>query len=145
MEAERPRPGFELLAHPLYSLASGINAQYFEAVARRRAVSGQALHWPALLVSIGVSRRLAVVCRGRLSALLVQKLIRFRSQRAVKRALKHATAVVSLRNFVGLKNSNATCVSTLKEHSDGFSLWRFIHLRRILRLAAGTKPPSCGC
>jgi hypothetical protein len=25
-----------------------------------------------------------------------------------------------------------------------FALWRFIHLRRILRLAAMTRPPSCG-
>ena len=111
----------ELLAYPMYLLAFGINKQYFEALARRHAVSGQVLHWPALLMSIGVSQRLAVVCRGHLSALLVQKLICFRSQRAVKRALKHATAVVSQMNFVGLKNSNATCVSMMQGHSVGIS------------------------
>ena len=121
---QRPRPGFiaklsaELLAHPVYSLASGINAEHFEAVARRRAVSTRALHWPALLKIIGLSQRLAVVCRGHLCVVLVLKLIRFRSERAVKRALKHATAVVSRRRFVGLKDSALTCVSTLQGHSD---------------------------
>ena len=116
----RPRPGViaELLAHPVYSLASQINADHFEALARRRAVSGRALHWPALLTSIHPPQRLAVVCRGHLSTLLVHKLIRFRSQRAMKRALKHAIAVLSRRHFVGLKDRAATCVSTLRGHSD---------------------------
>ena len=115
---ERPCPGFiaELLAHPVYSLASKINGEYFVAVARRRAVSTRALHWHALLVSIGVPQRLAVVCRGGLSALLVQRLICFGRERAVKRALKHATCVMSRRHFVGLKNCIPTCVSTLQGH-----------------------------
>ena len=114
---QRPRPAFiaELLAHPVYSLASRINAEYFEAVARRRAVRTRALHWRAVLMSIGVSQRLAVVCRGRLSALLVQKLICSPSEP------RHATAVVSRRHFVGLKDSDATCVSTLQGHSS--SVW----------------------
>jgi hypothetical protein len=104
-----PRPAFiaELLAHPVYSLASKINAQYFEAVARRRVVQTRALHWHVVLMSIGVSQRLAVVCRGRLSALLVQKLICSPSEP------RHVTAVVS-RSHVGLKASDATCVSTLQ-------------------------------
>ena len=74
----RPRPAFiaEHLAHPVYSLASQINVQHFESVARRCAVSARALHWRALPLSIGVSQQLAVVFRGRLSALLVHKLIR---------------------------------------------------------------------
>ena len=120
-EAERPRPGFiaEILAHPVYSLASQIIAQHFEAVARRRAVCSRALHWPAPLVSICLPQRLAVVCRGHLSALLVQKLICFRSERAVKRALKHAIAVLSRRHFVGLKDCSAMCASTLRGHSGG--------------------------
>ncbi len=111
---KRPRPGFiaELLAHPVYSLASRINAEYFEALARRRAVRTRALHWRAVLMSIGVSQRLAVVCRGRLSALLVQKLICSPSEP------RHATAVVSRGHFVGLKDSNATCASTLQGHSN---------------------------
>ena len=113
----RPRPGFiglaEHLAHPVYSLASRINAEYFEAVARRRVVQTRGPHWPAVLMSIGVSQRLAVVCRGRLSALLVQKLICSPSEP------RHATAVVSRRHFVGLKDSDATCVSTLQGHSGG--------------------------
>jgi hypothetical protein len=39
--AVRPCPGFisELLAHPVYSFASKINAEYFEAVAYSRACS----------------------------------------------------------------------------------------------------------
>ena len=121
-EEGRPRPGFiaELLAHPVYSLASKINAEYFEAVARRRAVSTRALHWHALLVSIGVPQRLAVVCRGGLSALLVHRLICFGRERAVKRALKHATCVMSRRHFVGLKNRIPTCVSKLQGHSGKF-------------------------
>ena len=117
--AQRPCAGFiaELLAHPVYSLASKINAEYFEAVARRRAVSTRALHWHALLVSIGVPQRLAVVCRGGLSALLVQRLICFGSEHSVKRALKHATCVTSRRHFIGLKNQIPTCVSTLRGHN----------------------------
>ena len=72
VEEERPRPGFiaELLAHPVYSLASQIIAQHFEAVARRRAVSTQALHWHALLATC---RRIAFflgVTRYHLSFLL---------------------------------------------------------------------------
>ena len=124
---QRPRPGFiaklsaELLAHPVYSLASRINAEHFEAVARRRAVSTRALHWPVLLVSMYLPQRLGVVCRSHLCAQLVQKLIRFRSERAVKRALKHATVVVSRRRFVGLKDSALTCVSTLQGHGRGVS------------------------
>ena len=114
-----PRSDFiaELLAHPVYSLASKINVEYFEAVARRRAVSTRALPWHALRVSIGVPQRLAVVCRGGLSTLLVQRLICFGKERAVKRALKHATCVMSRRHFVGLKDRIPTCVSTLPEHS----------------------------
>ena len=114
------RPAFiaELLAHPVYSLASRINAEYFEAVARRRAVRTRALHWPAVLMSMYLPQRLAVVCRGRLYAHLVQKLIRFRSERAVKRALKHATAVLSRMHFVGLKNVIHACISTLQGHSN---------------------------
>ena len=114
----RPRPGFiaELLAHSVYSLASQINTDHFEALARRRAVPGRALHWPALLTSIHPPQRLAVVCRGHLSALLVQKLTRFRSECTVKRALKHATAVLSRRHFVGLKDRAVTCVSMLRGH-----------------------------
>ena len=107
------RPPFivELLAHPVYSLASRINAEYFKALARRRAVRTRALHWSVVLMSIGVSQRLAVVCRGRLSALLVQKLFCSPSEP------RHATAVVSRRHFVELKDSDATCVSTLQGHS----------------------------
>ena len=116
---ERPCAGSiaELLAHPVYSMASKINALYFVAVARRRAVSTRALHWHALPVSIGVPQRLAVVCRGGLSALLVLRLICFGRERAVKRALQHATCVMSRRHFVGLKERKPTCVSTLQGHS----------------------------
>ena len=114
-----PRSDFiaELLAHPVYSLASKINAEYFEAVARRRAVSTRALPWHALRVSIGVPQRLAVVCRGGLSALLIMRLICFGRERAVKRALKHATCVMSRRHFVGLKNSIPKCISELQGHN----------------------------
>ena len=113
-----PRTGLisELLVHPVHSLASQIIADHFEVQARRRAVPTRGLHWAALCVSIGSPQRLAVVCRGHLSALLVQRLTHFRSERAVKRALKHATAVLSRRHFVGLKDRAATCVSTLEGH-----------------------------
>jgi hypothetical protein len=118
---QRQRPGFiaELLAHPVYSLTSSINAEDFEALAHRSAGRTRALHWAALVMSIGVSQRLVVVCRGHLTALLVNRLIRFRSDRAVKRALKHAVAVLSRMQFVGLKNSAATCLSTLQGHKSG--------------------------
>jgi hypothetical protein len=117
--ARGPRPGViaDLLAYPVYSLSSQIAMANLEAIVRRRAVLTQGLNWAALrLNDLFTSQRLAVVCRGNLSALLVQKLISFRSERAVKRALKHATAVVSRRHFVGLKDRAATCVSTLRGH-----------------------------
>ena len=109
---QRQHPGFiaQLLAHPVYSLASRINAQYFEAVGRRRAIQTRALHWPAVLASINASQWLGLVCRGRLSALLVQKLVCSPSE------VQHATAVVSRRHFVGLKTSDATWVNTLQGH-----------------------------
>jgi hypothetical protein len=68
-----PRSDFiaELVVKPVYSLASIINAEYFEALARRRAAFTRALPWHALRVSIGSPQRLAVMCRGHLSALLV--------------------------------------------------------------------------
>ena len=120
-EEELSCPGLnlELLAYPVYSLASKINAEYFEAEAHRRAASTRALHWHVLLNSVCLPQRLALVCRGRLCALLVQKLICFPSERAVKRALKLATSVVSRRHFVGLKRHVPTCVSTLPGHSGG--------------------------
>ena len=108
----------EMLAYFLYLLASIINNEYFEAVARRHAVSTRELPWHALLISIGVPQRLTVLCRGSLSALLVLRLICFKRERAVKRALKHATCVMSRRHFVGLKDSIPTCISELREHSD---------------------------
>ena len=146
---ERPCPRFiaELLAHPVYSLASKINAEYFLG----RGASSCSIDPSAALARVTrhhqCAARLAVVCRGGLSALLVQRLICFGSERAVKRALKHATCVMSRRHFLGLKNCIPTCVSTLQGHSYAaslFSLSRFIHLRRILRLVVLTVPPSCG-
>ncbi len=95
----------------MYSLASGINAEYFEAVARRRAVRTRALHWRAVLMSIVVSQRLDVICRGPLGALLVEKLIRFRSERAETRD-RGCAAVAFCAEELGcsmLKNSAAAC------------------------------------
>ena len=116
--AEGPRPSFmaELFAHPVYCLASRITVGNFEALARNRAVSTRTLHWTALLTGIGPLQWLTVVCRSNLSMLLVKKLTRFRSECAVKCALKHAIAVLSRRHFVGLKDRAATCVSTLRGH-----------------------------
>ena len=113
-----PRSDFiaELLALHVHLLASIINAEYFEAFARRRAVSIRGLNWSALFTSIIPQQRLAVMCRGNLCALLVQKLIRFRSECTANRALKHSTAVFSRMHFVGLKDRTATCSSTLKKH-----------------------------
>jgi len=111
-----PRSDFiaELVVQPMYSLASIINAEYFEALARRRAVLSRTLHWSILRMSIGSPQRLAVMCRGHLSALLVKKLICFQSERDVKRELKHAISILSRRHFVGLKDRAATCISTLQ-------------------------------
>jgi predicted NACHT family NTPase len=118
---QRRHPGFiaQLLAHPGYSLASRINAQHFEEMAHFRAVHSRPSYWRALVISVCHSQRLAVVCRGRLSALLVQKLIRFRSERAVKRAVKHTTAIFSRMHFAGFKPLPTECVSTLQGHSSG--------------------------
>ena len=121
-EEERASPGHiaELLAYPVYSLAAKINAEFFQAVAHRRGVSTQALHWHVLLNSVCFPQRLALVCRGRLGAMVVQKLIRFGGERAVtsvRRALKHASSVMLRKHFVGLKDNGAACVLTLQGHS----------------------------
>ena len=119
--SKRPPPGFiaELLAHPVYSLASRINRKYIEFLMNRGEVGTQGLNWSAVRMSLGVSQRLAVKCRGHLSLLLMLKLISFRSERSRKRALKPAIAVLSKQNIVGLKNTDATCVSTLQGHNNG--------------------------
>jgi WD40 repeat protein len=64
-------------------------------------------------MSISFQQRLSLMCRGRFSALLVQKLICSPYQP------QHSKAVVSRMHFVGLKDCEATCVSTLKWHHCG--------------------------
>ena len=103
----------DLLADPLYFLASIINAKYFEGMVSCRQVSIRAVPWQALRLSIGFPQRLAIVCRSGLSALLLKRLIiSFGS----KYIVKHAIAVLSRKHFVGFKNREPSCVSTLRAH-----------------------------
>ena len=113
LQKERERTDFiaELFAYRLYSLASRINAEYLNAVAHRRPVRIFGLNLRSNFMNIFFKQRLSLLCRGRMIALLVQKLLCSPYQP------RHSTAVVSQRHFVGLKNSAATCVSTLQGHS----------------------------
>ena len=116
---ERPRSGFiaEVLAHPVYLLASRINAKYLEAVVRRSAVSTRGSNWAALLMTIGCPQRLAVVCRGHLSVLLVHRLICFRRKCVMMHYLNHATAVLSRMHFVGSNVRVPVCVSMWRDYT----------------------------
>ncbi len=67
---------------------------------------------------IGVSQQLAVVCKGHVNTLFVQKLICFRSKSAKKRAMKHAIAVLSRRQLVGLKNSGTAITAIFEINAD---------------------------
>jgi WD40 repeat protein len=102
-----------LLALHAHLLASQINLQHFKAIECRNPVSTRGLNCSALSLNIGPQQRLAVIGRGRLSALLVQRLICSRRQ---------ATAVISRRHFVGFKECEAECVSTLKGHQSCFGV-----------------------
>jgi len=104
----------ELLVPAIHSLGFKVNVKYFEALAHRRAVSTAGLHWHVLLNSVFLPQRLALVCRGHLSALLLQKLIC-----AVSCDVKHARGVMSRRYFVGLRPFVPKVNSTLQGHSDG--------------------------
>lgn len=106
----------ELLAHPVYSLASQIGVLRVEMILRRK-VFPTKLDWPALHTMIGMPQRLAVISRGALFLSLLEKLTRIRSERNVKRALKHASAVISRGHFLGLNNNGLECMTTIRhEH-----------------------------
>ena len=103
----------ELLVPAMHSLAFKVNVKYFEALAHRRAVSTTGLHWHVLLNSVFLPQRLALVCRGHLCALLVQKLICDMSC-----DVKHARGVMSRRYFVGLRPFVPKVDSTLQGHNN---------------------------
>jgi WD40 repeat protein len=116
-EVQLPQNGViaELLANPMYSLTSQIGVIRIE-MYLRTVVSPRELNWPALLTTIGMSQRLAVISRGALLVSLLEKLTRFRSERSVKRALKHASAVMSRMHFLGLKHGALKCMTTIRHN-----------------------------
>jgi hypothetical protein len=176
---QRPRPGFiapsfRRIRFPCIRFQKSTRAEYFEAVAHRRAGRIRALHWPAQLVSVDVSQRLAVVCesferaacaasdplsRGcvadafcRVEELDSDVLLHnARSQQqsdlsisfhlSARGIFRLAAMTKTLTRIAVLRHASSRCkdIDTLS----GLSL--FIHLRRVLRLAAVTGPPSCGC
>jgi WD40 repeat protein len=70
-------------------------------------------------ISFGSLKRRLLIAQGRLCTLLVQRLLRVPGQRALLRALTHATSVVARRHICNY--SSATCVATLQGHSSSVS------------------------
>jgi len=96
----------ELTAHPLYCRASQSSVQRWEVMFGRRAPSRpHAQQWQHVHdIDVGVKQRSTLLTRAALCELLVLRLMRFRSACGVRYPLRHATCVVSRRNFLVLKN-----------------------------------------
>jgi TPR repeat protein len=95
----------ELMAHPLYCLASRSSVQRWEVAFRCRAPSHAHMQqWHVYDIDVGLKQRSTLLARSALSELLVLKLMRFRGACRVMRPLHHAKCVVSRRHFLVFKN-----------------------------------------
>lgn len=82
----------------------------------------QAQSWHVLGTIIGRKQRRLLISRGRLSVLLVQRLIVFRNEHAVRSPQSHAARILSQRHVSGLKNESVggmSCYLSLTVNVDG--------------------------
>ena len=106
----------DMLAHPVYCLASRIITQRCEAMFRRRAAApthSHAPHWHVHGIVIGPRQRQTVLARGGCFEVLVLRLVSFQGAWRVfhPQALNLASRVVSRRRVLGSKNQTDTGLS----------------------------------
>ena len=109
----------DLVAHPAFLHAFQTAVKQLEAVfpsRYRRSFESYALNAMRSRVTVCSENRLLLLTGGRLCAMLAQRLLCFNGECAVRDALRLGTSALSRRHF--FRNSSATCVATLKEHSD---------------------------
>ncbi len=91
----------ELMAHPVYCLASQVSELRWELISRRRAqLQPHSRQWHACDIWVGLKQRGRLISRAALSEALVQKLMCFRGACSVGRLPHHTKCVVSQRHFL---------------------------------------------
>ena len=91
----------ELMAHPVYCLASRCSVQRWELMLRCRFPSrAHAQQWHVYDIDVGLKQRSSLLARAAFSELLVLRLVGFRGACSVGRLLHHATCVESRRQFL---------------------------------------------
>jgi TPR repeat protein len=103
----RPSRAFvsELMAHPLYCLASRISVERLQAMCRRLTPSkAHPQQWHVFEIVLGLRQRQHITCRGGLCETLVRRLMRYQGKFGLKSLLNLAACVVSRRHFLVSKN-----------------------------------------
>ena len=91
----------ELMAHPVYCLASRCSVQRWELMLRCRFPSrAHAQQWHVYDIDVGLKQRSTLLTRAALCELLVLRLMRFRSAGRCRHPLPRAACVVSRRHFL---------------------------------------------
>ena len=91
----------ELMAHPVYCLASRCSVQRWELMLRCRFPSrAHAQQWHVYDIDVGLKQRSSLLARAAFSEVLVLRLVGFRGACSVGRLLHHAKCVVSRRHFL---------------------------------------------
>ena len=91
----------ELMAHPVYCLASQTSVQRWELMFRCRFPSrAHAQLWHVYDIDVGLKQRSSLLARAAFSEVLVLRLVGFRGACSVGRLLHHAKCVVSRRHFL---------------------------------------------
>ena len=110
----------DLVARPAFLHAFQAAVKQLQAVfpsRNMRSLESNALK--AMRSRVCSENRLLLITGGRLCATLAQRLLCFNGECAVRDALRLGTSVLSRRHF--FRNSSATCVATLKGHSNDVS------------------------
>ncbi len=95
----------ELMAHPVYCLASRISVQHWELMFRCRAPSHvHAQQWHVYDINVGLRQRRSLLARSALCEALVIRMICVQGTRRVKHPLRDMNCIVSQRHFLGFKN-----------------------------------------
>ncbi len=114
----------ELCMQPAYLWTFQMNQQQLSKAFRfaRPSSINCVQSWLERGMKIGRSQRQLLISRSRLSVLLAQRILIFRSEYAVRMPMMHAARIVSQRHVSGLKNESVggmSCILTLTVHEDG--------------------------
>ena len=120
VERRRRKPKLigDLVACPVFLYAFQTAVKQLQAVfpsRYRRSFEANASN--AMRSRVCSENRLLLITGGRLCAMLAQRLLCFNGECAVRDALRLGTSALSRRHF--FRNTSATCVETLEEHSRG--------------------------